>query len=152
MKAADARQFGMLAQQIFESSWKLERTSRYRGKTKEQAMESFKQDMAAKMPQGMAQRATTPTPAPAGGKGSVAAALKASLEAMKASDKRLEPLTEDVIDLRIQAEEFGGEGGEDPSLGGGRPRRRLGGGRRRDADILEARIDALRVQCATMSR
>ena len=48
------------------------------------------------------------------------------------------------IDLRIQAEEqVGGEGGEDPSLGGGRQRRRLAGGRRRDADILEARIDAL---------
>jgi hypothetical protein len=125
MKAADAKQFGMLAQQLFESSWKLERTSRYRGKTKEQAMESFKQDLAAKMQQGMAQRATTPTPAPAGGKGSVAAALKASLEALKASDKRLEQLTEDVIDLRIQAEEFGDDEPTGGAITGQRRRRSL---------------------------
>ena len=143
MKAADAKQFGMLAQQLFESSWKLERTSRYRGKTKEQAMESFKQDMAAKMQQGMAQRATTPTPAPAGGKGSVAAALKASLEAMKASDKRLEQLTEDVIDLRIQAEEFGDDEPTGKAIKG-RRRPRLG-----TTDSLQQRIDALKRKCAT---
>lgn len=125
MKAADAKQFGILAQQLFESSWKLERTSRYRGKSKEQAMESFKQDMAAKMQQGMAQRATSPTPAPAGGKGSVAAALKASLEAMKASDKRLEQLTEDVIDLRIQAEDFGDDEPTGGAITGQRRRRSL---------------------------
>jgi hypothetical protein len=81
--------------------------------------------------------------------------MKSILEDMQAQDQRLEDLQRQSIDLRIQAEEqFGALGGEDPTLGGGRPRRRLGGGRRRDAaaDILEARIDALRMQCATLAQ
>jgi hypothetical protein len=67
----------------------------------------------------------------------------------------LNDLTRQAIDLRVGAEEqFGGETGEDPGLGGSRPRRRLGGSRRRDAaaDILEARIDALRLQCTPLDR
>jgi len=126
MKAADARQFGMLAQQLFESSWTLERSSRYRGQTKEQAMEAFKRDLAGKMQQGMAQRAAeraaAPRPASTGRPQSISEALKATTDLMKASDKRLEQLTSDVIDLRAQTAGMGTD--ESPA------QRRVGGKRR----------------------
>jgi hypothetical protein len=156
MKAADIRQMGMIAEQLFEAGWTIDRRTRYRGMSKDQARDKFKAEFAQKMQA----QASSPEAAAratamrnrAGASGTVSGALKSVLEDMKAQDQRLNDLQKQTIDLRIQAEEqFGGEEGEDPSLGGGRPRRRIGGGRR-DADILEARIDALRVQCATMSR
>jgi hypothetical protein len=157
LRAADARQMGMIAEQLFEAGWTIDRRTRYRGMSKDQAREKFKIEFAQKMqaqassPEAAARSAAMRNRA--GASGTVSGALKSVLEDMKAQDKRLNDLQKQTIDLRIQAEEqFGGEEGEDQSLGGGRPRRRLGGGRRRDADILEARIDALRVQCATMSR
>jgi hypothetical protein len=157
LRAADAKHMGMIAEQLFEAGWTLDRRTRYRGMSKDQAREKFKVEFAQKMQaQASSPEATARAAAMrnrAGASGTVSGALKSVLEDMKAQDKRLEGLQKQTIDLRIQAEEqFGGEGGEDPSLGGGRPRRRLGGSRRRDADILEVRIDALRIQCATMSR
>ena len=159
MKAADIRQMGMIAEQLFEAGWTIDRRTRYRGMSKDQARDKFKAEFAQKMQA----QASSPEAAAratamrnrAGASGTVSGALKSVLEDMKAQDQRLNDLQRQTIELRKQAEEqFGGQGGEDPSLGGGRPRRRLGGGRRRDAavDILEARIDALRIQCATMSR
>jgi len=157
LKAADARQMGMIAEQLFEAGWTIDRRTRYRGMSKDQAREKFKAEFAQKMqaqassPEANA-RATAMRQR-AGASGTVSGALRSVLEDMKEQDKRLNDLQQQAIDLRVQAEEqFGGDGGEGPSLGGGRPRRRLGGGRRRDADILEARIDGLRVQYATMSR
>jgi hypothetical protein len=147
----------MIAEQLFEAGWTIDRRTRYRGMSKDQARDKFKAEFAQKMQA----QASSPEAAAratamrnrAGASGTVSGALKSVLEDMKAQDQRLNDLQKQTIDLRIQAEEqFGGEEGEDQLLGGGRPRRRLGGGRRRDDDILEARIDALRVQCATMSR
>jgi hypothetical protein len=157
MKAADIRQMGMIAEQLFEAGWTIDRRTRYRGMSKDQARDKFKAEFAQKMQA----QASSPEAAAratamrnrAGASGTVSGALKSVLEDMKAQDQRLEDLQQQTIELRKQAEEqFGGQGGEDPLMGGGRPRRRLGGSRRRDADILETRIDALRVQCATMSR
>jgi hypothetical protein len=153
LKAADAKQMGMIAEQLFEAGWTIDRRTRYRGMSKDQARDKFKAEFAQKMqaqassPEAAARSAAMRNRA--GASGTVSGALKSALEDMKAQDKRLNDLQKQTIDLRIQAEEqFGGEGGEDPSLGGGRPRRRLGGSRR-DADILEARIDALRRKCST---
>lgn len=156
LKAADARQMGRIAENLFESGWTLERRTRYRGMTKDQARDQFKAEFMQKMqeqsasPQAAAR--STAMRQRAGASGSVAGAMKSILEDMKAQDQRLEDLQRQSIDLRIQAEEQ--FGGEDPTLGGGRPRRRLGGSRRRDsaADVLEARIDALRLQCTPLSR
>lgn len=159
MKAADARQMGMVAEQLFETGWLLDRRTRYRGMSKDQAREQFKVEFMQKLQEG----ASSPEAAArreamgrrAAEAGSVSGAMRSLLQDMKASDDRLNDLTRQAIDLRIGAEEqFGGEGGEDPGLGGSRPRRRLGGGRRRDAaaDILEARIDALRLQCTPLAR
>jgi hypothetical protein len=154
LKAADAKQMGMIAEQLFEAGWTIDRRTRYRGMSKDQARDKFKAEFAQKMqaqassPEAAARSAAMRNRA--GASGTVSGALKSALEDMKAQDKRLNDLQKQTIDLRIQAEEqFGGEGGEDPSLGGGRPRRRLGGSRRRDADILEARIDALKRKCTT---
>ncbi len=152
MKAADIRQMGMIAEQLFEAGWTIDRRTRYRGMSKDEAREKFKAEFAQKMqaqassPEAAAQAAAMRNRA--GASGTVSGALRSVLEDMKAQDKRLEDLQRQTIELRKQAEEhFGGQGGEDPSLGGGRPRRRLGGGRR-DADIL----DALLQRCATMGR
>jgi hypothetical protein len=159
MKAADARQMGLVAEQLFETNWLLERRGRFRGMSKDQAREQFKVEFMQKLQEG----ARSPEAAArreamgrrAAEAGSVSGAMRSLLEDMKASDDRLNDLTRQAIDLRVGAEEqFGGEGGEDPGLGGSRPRRRLGGNRRRDAaaDILEARIDALRLQCTPLTR
>jgi hypothetical protein len=158
LKAADARQMGKIAENLFETGWTLERRTRYRGMSKDQARDQFKAEFMQKMQQQAASPEAAANSAAmrnrAGASGSVAGAMKSILEDMKAQDQRLEDLQRQSIDLRIQAEEqSGGQGGEDPTLGGGRPRRRLGGSRRRDgaAESLAGRIDALRRQCATMS-
>jgi hypothetical protein len=159
MKAADARQMGLMAEQLFETDWLLERRGRYRGMSKDQAREQYKVEFMQKLQEG----ARSPEAAArreamgrrAAEAGSISGAMRSLLEDMKASDDRLNDLTRQAIDLRVGAEEqFGGETGEDPGLGGSRPRRRLGGSRRRDAaaDILEARIDALRLQCTPLDR
>lgn len=158
MKAADIRQMGMIAEQLFEAGWTIDRRTRYRGMSKDQARDKFKAEFAQKMQA----QASSPEAAAratamrnrAGASGTVSGALKSVLEDMKAQDQRLEDLQQQTIELRKQAEEqFGGQGGEDPSMGGRRPRRRLGGGRRRDAavDILEARLDALRANCTPLN-
>jgi hypothetical protein len=159
LKAADARQMGKIAENLFEAGWTIDRRTRYRGMSKDQAREQFKVEFMQKMQQQAASPEAAANSAAmrqrAGASGSVAGAMKSILEDMQAQDQRLEDLQSQSIDLRIQAEEqFGAQGGADPNLGGGRPRRRLGGGRRRDAaaDILEARIDALRMQCTPVAR
>lgn len=159
LKAADARQMGKIAGNLFEAGWAIDRRTRYRGMSKDQAREQFKVEFMQKMQQQAASPEAAANSAAmrqrAGASGSVAGAMKSILEDMKAQDQRLEDLQRQSIDLRIQAEEqFGAQGGADPTLGGGRSRRRLGGSRRRDADadILEARIDALRMQCTPVVR
>jgi hypothetical protein len=154
LKAADARQMGKIAENLFESGWTMERRTRYRGMTKDQAREQFKAEFVQKMEQQAASPEAAANSAAmrsrAGASGSVAGAMKSILKDMKAQDQRLEALQRQSIDLRIQAEEqYGGQGGEDPTLGGGRPRRRLGGSRRRDSEHLVSRIDALRQKCQT---
>jgi hypothetical protein len=159
MKAADARQMGLMAEQLFETDWLLERKGRYRGMSKDQAREQYKVQFmqklqeAARSPEAAARREAMGRRAAESG--SISGAMRSLLEDMKASDDRLNDLTRQAIDLRVGAEEqFGGEAGEDPTLGGGRPRRRLGGSKRRDgvADSLEGRISALRMHFAPLSR
>ena len=157
LKAADARQMGKIAENLFEAGWTIDRRTRYRGMSKDQAREQFKVEFMQKMQQQAASPEAAANSAAmrqrAGASGSLAGAMKSILEDMKAQDQRLEDLQRQSIDLRIQAEEqFGAQGGADPNLGGGRPRRRLGGSRRSGADRLEARIDALRIQCTPVAR
>lgn len=149
MKAADARQMGMVAEQLFETNWLLERRGRYRGMSKDQAREQYKAEFMQKLhkeassPEAAARRAEMGRRAAESG--SVSGAMRSLVEQMKASDDRLNDLTRQAIDLRVGAEEqFGGEG-DDPGLGGSSNRRRLGRGRRRDAvdDRFDAAIDRL---------
>ena len=132
MRAADVRQFGMLAEQLFEAGWSLERNTRYKGKSKDEAREQFKREFAEKMQRGREQ--SNPEVEDVRRKvneaGSLSGALKVTLEAMKGQDKRLEDLSHQVIDLRAAAAEVGPiEEGAAGSLGGGASRRRLRGGR-----------------------
>jgi hypothetical protein len=133
MKAADARQFGMLAQQLFEISWNVDRNKRFRGMTKEQAMESYKQEFAAKLSaQAQQPRPPVVSPVPAGGKPrSLAETLKATTEAMKASDRRLEQLTSDVINLRAASNQVAPDGGPATRQVGGKRRSQLNPGTNR---------------------
>lgn len=162
MKAADARQMGMVAEQLFESEWILERRKRYRGMSKDQAREAFKTQFAKQLQEAdQARRAAGPSDAArrAAEAGSIAGAMRSLIENMKASDERLQEITERTIDLRVQAEEFN-EGGDEGALGGSTSRRQLGGGRRKgrgsrrdsaDAwfDLLIARLDAAKRKCTT---
>lgn len=128
LRAADARQMGLIAEQLFEVGWSLERRTRYRGMSKEQARDQFKAEMLQSMrqstpeatsaAQGIRQRASQA--------GSVSGAMKSLLSDMQAGDRRLQELGRQAIDLRVQAFELG-EKGDEPGLGGGRPRRRLRG-------------------------
>lgn len=145
MKAADARQMGLVAEQLFETDWLLERRGRYRGMSKDQAREQYKVEFMQKLhkeassPEAAARKAEMGRKAAEAG--SVSGAMRSLLEDMKASDDRLNDLTRQAIDLRVGAEEqFSGEEDE-PTLGGISNRRRLGRGRRRDA--VDDRLDAL---------
>ena len=153
LKAADTRQLAVTANQLFEASWLVDRRKRFRGLTKDQAREQFKAEFMEKMqegassPEAAARREATGRRAAEAG--SIAGAMRVLMEDLKASDERLNDLTQQAIDLRISAEEqFGGDRGEDPALGGGRTRRRLGGSRkRRDAvdDRFEDAVQRLAV-------
>lgn len=152
MKAADARQMGMVAEQLFETDWLLERRGRYRGMNKDQARKQYKAEFMQKLqeqtrsPEAAARRTEMGRRTAEGG--SVSGAMRSLLEDMKASDDRLNDLTRQAIDLRAGAEEqFGGEGDE-PALGGANNRRRLGRGRRRDA--ANDRFDALITRLVTL--
>lgn len=152
MKAADARQMGMVAEQLFETDWLLERRGRYRGMSKDQAREQYKVEFMQKLhkeassPEAAARRAEMGRKAAEAG--SVSGAMRSLLEQMKASDDRLNDLTRQAIDLRVGAEEqFGGEGDE-PGLGGTSNQRRLGRGRRRDG--ADDRFDGLITRLAAV--
>jgi hypothetical protein len=154
MKAADARQFGLIAEQLFEASWSLEKNGRYKGMNKGQARDSFKQDFMRQM---QAQQASPEARArsqklqeKAAKSGSVAGAMKAIIEDMKAGDQRLQEIGEKAIDLRLQAFELEQqEGNALGTLGGGSTRRRLRGtsrsmGRRKDSpDRFDAAVGRL---------
>jgi len=132
LKASDARHMGMLAEQLFETSWKVERRTRFPGMSKDQARDAFKADFVRKMQEG----ASSPEAAArqqerrrkVSEAGSLAGAMKVLLEEMKQGDQRLEQMGRDVINARIAAEEIG-ENGDGPALGGSTGRRRLGGRR-----------------------
>jgi hypothetical protein len=156
LKAADARQMGMIAEQLFETNWTLDRQTRYKGLSKGQARDAFKAEFAKQL-QAQASSAEAIARAAAmrnraGASGSVAGAMRSITEQMQAQDQRLSELQRRVADLRLQAEEqIGGTTEEGAALGGGRPRRRLGGSPRRDAAGagIEERIDAVKRKCAT---
>lgn len=126
LKASDARQMGLVAEQLFEAGWSVQRRTRYRGMTKAQAREAFKAELLNKM-----QAASTSPEAQQrqqqqrqriANAGSVSGGLKALVEELKAGDDRLQELTQQAIDLRVAT--AGMEGG-DPEAGlGGTPRRR----------------------------
>ncbi len=130
LRAADVRQFGMLAEQLFEAGWSLERNTRYKGKSKDEAREQFKREFAEKMQRSQPSPEAEDVRRRAAEAGSVSGALKVTLEAMKGQDKRLEDLGHQVIGLRAAAAEVGPiEEGGAGSLVGGAARRRLRGGR-----------------------
>lgn len=99
MRAADAMQFGMIAEQLFETSWLLDRRKLYRGMTKDEAREVFKADFAKEMRDKMAARAAViPTAT------SVSGALRSAIASLKTTDEGMQELQEQVIDLRLEAE------------------------------------------------
>jgi hypothetical protein len=99
LRAADAMQFGMIAEQLFETSWLLDRRKLYRGMTKDQARDAFKADFAKEMQEKMA---ATPVVIPAAT--NVSGALRSSIATIKATDEGMQELQEQAINLRLEAE------------------------------------------------
>ncbi len=99
MRAADAMQFGMIAEQLFETSWLLDRRKLYRGMTKDQARGAFKADFAKELQERTAALPTVTIEA-----GSVSGALRSAIANLKATDEGMSELTEQAINLRLETE------------------------------------------------
>jgi hypothetical protein len=103
MKESDVKSFSILASQLFETDWVLERGKKYKGMTKEEAQAAFIQDFGQRMQDA---QATRPSPVAASSDGKpkkLSETLRGVIDAMKASDERLEDIGEQVFDLRRRA-------------------------------------------------
>jgi hypothetical protein len=106
MKESDVKSFSILASQLFETDWILERGKKYKGMTKEEAQAAFIQDFGQRMQDA---QSTQPLPVAASGDGKpkkLSETLRGVIDAMKASDERLDDLGEQVFDLRRRAMEL----------------------------------------------
>jgi hypothetical protein len=103
MKESDVKSFSILASQLFETDWILERGKKYKGMTKEEAQAAFIQDFGQRMQEA---QNTQPLPVAASSDGKpkkLSETLRGVIDAMKASDERLEDIGEQVFDLRRRA-------------------------------------------------
>jgi hypothetical protein len=103
MKESDVKSFSILASQLFETDWILERGKKYKGMTKEEAQAAFIQDFGQRMQDAQATR-LSPVAAGSDDKPKkLSETLRGVIDAMKASDERLEDIGEQVFDLRRRA-------------------------------------------------
>ena len=103
MKESDVKSFSILASQLFETDWILERGKKYKGMTKEEAQAAFIQDFGQRMQDA---KATQPSPVAASSDGKpkkLSETLRDVIDAMKASDERLDDIGEQIFDLRRRA-------------------------------------------------
>jgi hypothetical protein len=103
MKESDVKSFSILASQLFETDWILERGKKYKGMTKEEAQAAFIQDFGQRMQDA---QATQPLPVAASSDGKpkkLSETLRGVIDAMKASDERLDDIGEQIFDLRRRA-------------------------------------------------
>jgi hypothetical protein len=103
MKESDVKSFSILASQLFETDWILERGKKYKGMTKEEAQAAFVQDFGQRMQDA---QATRPSPVAASSDGKpkkLSETLRGVIDAMKASDERLDDIGEQIFDLRRRA-------------------------------------------------
>jgi hypothetical protein len=103
MKESDVKSFSILASQLFETDWILERGKKYKGMTKAEAQAAFIQDFGQRMQDA---KATQPSPVAASSDGKpkkLSETLRGVIDAMKASDERLEDIGEQIFDLRRRA-------------------------------------------------
>lgn len=99
LKAADALQFGAVAEHLFETSWLLNRRTSYRGMTKEEAQEVYKADLLKEMRERAAACTVILTDA-----GTVSGALQSAVNALKATDDGMPELMAQAVDLRLEAQ------------------------------------------------
>jgi hypothetical protein len=103
MKAADVRQMSMLANQLFESEWSLERKGKWKGMTKAAAQQAYIQEFGQQLQDARAQRqqqAQQTQPAGSGAPMKLSQRMRQLTEAMKASDERMAKLGEKIFELR----------------------------------------------------
>jgi hypothetical protein len=103
MKESDVKSFSILASQLFETDWILERGKKYKGMTKEEAQAAFIQDFGQRMQDA---QATRPSPVAASSDGKpkkLSETLRGAIDAMKASNERLDDIGEQIFDLRRRA-------------------------------------------------
>ncbi len=103
MKAADVRQMSVLANQLFESEWSLERNQKWKGLSKEAAKQSYIQDFGKKLQQAQAEReqqSKQEQPEASGKPLKLSERMRQLTDAMKASDKRMEDLGGKIFELR----------------------------------------------------
>jgi hypothetical protein len=103
MKAADVRQMSMLANQLFESEWSLERKGKWKGMTKAAAQQVYIQEFGKQLQEAQAQRqqqAQQTQPAGNGAPMKLSQRMRQLTEAMKASDERMAERGEKIFELR----------------------------------------------------
>jgi hypothetical protein len=103
MKAADVRQMSMLANQLFESEWSLERKGKWKGMTKAAAQQAYIQEFGQQLHEARAQRqqqAQQTQPAGSGAPMKLSQRMRQLTETMKASDERMAKLGEKIFELR----------------------------------------------------
>jgi hypothetical protein len=100
MKASDVRQMSILANQLFESKWSLERNHKWKGQTKEAARQAYIQEFAQNLQEAQIRREQQVQPETNGKPMKLSESLRQLTETMKASDKRMEDLGKRVFDLR----------------------------------------------------
>jgi hypothetical protein len=115
MKAADVRQMSMLANQLFESEWSLERKGKWKGMTKAAAQQAYIQEFGQQLQEARAQRqrqAQQTQPAGSGAPMKLSQRMRQLTKAMKASDERMAKLGEKIFELRRRTMDL-----DDPSQG-----------------------------------
>lgn len=148
MKAADIKQMGILAEQLFETRWTLQKDNEWKGVSKEVARNQFQQDFLKRMQDQSqspeAQERSQRLQQKMAASGSISGALGALLEDMKGSDGRIEDLGRKTFELRRQSIDLEASGDLGPRAGiRGRGNSRRLRGRKDSSDRLDAAIDRL---------
>jgi hypothetical protein len=93
----------MLANQLFETEWSLERKGKWKGMTKAAAQQAYIQEFGQQLQEARSQRqqqAQQTQPAGSGAPMKLSQRMRQLTEAMKASDERMAKLGEKIFELR----------------------------------------------------
>lgn len=102
MKASDIKSFSILASQLFESDWSLERNGKWKGMTKDEARAAYIQEFGERLQEAQNTPREPVLPSNEGKPRKLSEIMRDLIDAMKASDQRMEELGERTFELRRQ--------------------------------------------------